>query len=308
MIVSICLNPSVDVALTIKKLKLGKINRTQNVIRVAGGKGNNVARITKILGEDTLVIEPVGGSDGQFICSELARLGIDYAIINITQPTRRCIAIIDEDFITEVRENGPTLTDEEYQQFINLYKQNIKKASVITASGSLPKGINNEAYADLIKIAQKHNVPFFLDAKAEALYNGIKAKPTLVKINETELAEWSGIKLNSIQQYINALSRIKKEGIEIAIVSLGEKGMLAYWKNKLYQVKVPLIKIKSTVGCGDATMAGIAVAYKQNLGIKQVLKLGAACGSAAAMQTATGIINLRDLEHLKAKIKITELT
>ena len=304
MIISVCLNPSVDVALKLDKLHIGQINRTGEVLRVAGGKGNNVARVIKVLGEDITVVQLLGGADGEFIGRQLQRLGIISRSIAINQPTRRCIAIIDREAITEVRESGPVVNQEEYRRFKRLFTEQLSKAKLITASGSLPLGIGSQAYAELIKIAHHHKIPLYLDAKGEALRQGVAARPALVKINQTELAEWLGWQPDSDVSYWRALRQLQEQGIKIAIVSLGRQGMIANWAGSIYRVTVPDVAVVSTVGCGDAAMAGLAVGYLRNRESAATLRMAAAAGTAAALQAATGIIEFHQYQQLLDQVQV----
>ena len=287
MILSVCLNPSVDVAINTTDFYLGEINRVADVIRVAGGKGNNVARVLSVLGQAVVTLQPLGGSDGAFIKTELEALGIPCHMIPIGGMTRRCVAVHTEGGITtEIREVGHQL-----------------KAEIIIASGSLPNQMASDFYQRLIELAHQAKVPFCLDAKGEALKLGIEAQPFMVRINEHELAEYCGCIPTSKEEYFELIQAIRAKGVQVVVVSLGHEGLLANWQGQICQLTVPKVRVASTVGCGDAMMAGLVAAIKRGASLESALREGAAAGTAAAMQAATGVIDFADWQRILSEVK-----
>ena len=304
MILSVCLNPSVDVAINTTDFYLGEINRVADVIRVAGGKGNNVARVLSVLGQAVVTLQPLGGSDGAFIKTELEALGIPCHMIPIEGTTRRCVAVHTEGGITtEIREVGHQLSDDEQQKLLDAYFQQLQKAEIVIASGSLPKQMASDFYQRLIELAHQAKVPFCLDAKGEALKLGIEAQPFMVRINEHELAEYCGCIPTSKEEYFELIQAIRAKGVQVVVVSLGHEGLLANWQGQICQLTVPKVRVASTVGCGDAMMAGLVAAIKRGASPESALREGAAAGTAAAMQAATGVIDFADWQRILSEVK-----
>ncbi len=306
MILSVCLNPSIDTAIYVDEFTLGQINRSNKVVKVAGGKGNNTARIVKAMGEDVASFNLIGGYEGQFILEHLRSLDIKCHYNLIKGDNRRCIAILTEP-LTELREAGPEISIGEYRETLCKFSELVKDYKVITMSGSLPLGMPESIYHELIEIAKQEGVKVLLDAKSKALSLGIKAKPYLVKINEEELLEYMNQEKLSKLEVVEALKYIQSQGVKIAIVSLGENGMIANWQGNIYQVAVPEIKVVSPVGAGDAVLGALAVGISREHTVEKVLKSSAAMGSAAALKAATGEFCSGDYLKILEKIELSLL-
>lgn len=138
------MNPSVDISYPLSTLKLDDVNRIDQVRKTAGGKGLNVTRVISQLGEDVLATGIIGGTIGDFIIQELQKDGINSQFLKTEKESRNCIAILHEGMQTEILESGPTLTLEEGQAFLETFTELLSKVSLITVSGSLPKGLSHD--------------------------------------------------------------------------------------------------------------------------------------------------------------------
>ena len=182
MILTVTLNPSVDISYIIPDLRLDTTNRTDQVGKTAGGKGINVTRVIHDLNKAVT-------ATGEGIVSELNKNGIKTDFLSIEGETRNCIAILHDGQQTEVLESGPTITDDENAAFLTHFKQAVGYADVITISGSLPKGLEEDYYVKLIQIASNLDKKTVLDTSKSNLSNVLENpfKPTVIKPNIEEL-------------------------------------------------------------------------------------------------------------------------
>ena len=158
----------------------------------------HVANVATILGEDCIATGYLGGKSGEFISEKLQDYGIKQDFVQVAGETRSCLAIITESGAqTEILEPGPTVTPEEQKAFMAKYKELLSKATVVAASGSMPKGLPGDFYEQLIRLAHKAGKPFLLDTSGEALIQGIKAQPYFVKPNNDEIKVLVGAELRS---------------------------------------------------------------------------------------------------------------
>src|SRR5690625_214002 len=163
MILTITLNPSVDISYKLDKFSLDTVNRVVDISKTAGGKGLNVSRVIQQLGEDVAATGFSGGSLGGFIREEISDQGIHDFFVSIEGETRNCIAVIHEGQQTEILEAGPVINENETAEFLSKISEDVQKVDFITISGSLPKGLDKDFYARLVKIANKHDTPVLLD-------------------------------------------------------------------------------------------------------------------------------------------------
>lgn len=308
MILVINLNASVDKRYKMKDLIKGEVMRAAEVDNTPGGKGIHVANVATILGEDCIATGYLGGKSGEFISEKLQDYGIKQDFVQVAGETRSCLAIITESGVqTEILEPGPTVTQEEQEAFLAKYQELLSKATVVAASGSMPKGLPGDFYGQLINLARKAGKPFLLDTSGEALIQGIKAQPYFVKPNNDEIKVLVGAELRSDEDIVHVLQKFMEDGIKLPVISLGAQGSMAGYNQHVYKITVPKIQCKNPVGSGDSFVAGIAVGIERGMAIEDVLSLGAACGTANAMEDESGFVRKEVVEELFPQIKIQQI-
>ena len=308
MILVINLNASVDKRYKMKDLVKGEVMRASEVDNTPGGKGIHVANVATILGEDCIATGYLGGKSGEFISEKLQDYGIKQDFVQMAGETRSCLAIITEDGAqTEILEPGPTVTPEEQEAFMAKYQELLSKATVVAASGSMPKGLPGDFYGQLIRLAHKVGKPFLLDTSGDALIQGIKAQPYFVKPNNDEIKVLVGAELRSDEDIVHVLQKFMEDGIKLPVVSLGAQGSMAGYNQHVYKITVPRIQCKNPVGSGDSFVAGIAVGIERGMVIEDILSLGAACGTANAMEDESGFVRKEVVEKLFPQIKIQQI-
>lgn len=176
MILTITLNPSVDIAYQLNKFRLDSVNRVEKVQKTAGGKGLNVSRVLKQIGEDVLATGFIGGELGNDVKNQLYQNHIKSSLVEISGETRNCIAILHEGQQTEILEQGPTIQEHEALNFIEHLRNLLSKVEVVVISGSLPKGLESDYYVKIVELCKKFGVAVVLDCSGEALKKFLKAK------------------------------------------------------------------------------------------------------------------------------------
>jgi len=310
LIISITMNPSIDISYPLETLHLDTVNRVTNVSKTAGGKGLNVARVLYQSGADTLASGLVGGHFGAFIQEKLSNEGIHHRFFMIEGETRNCIAILHQGKQTEILEQGPSITNDEAKRFLSHFDQIIEQASMLTFSGSLPAGLPDDYYKDMIDLCHKKNKPVVLDCSGRALQKVLKgpAQPLLIKPNREELAALleRNIK-NTIADLKEALLSSLFNGVEWVVVSLGADGVFAKHYDTFYQVKIPSIEVVNPVGSGDATVAGLAQALDFKQSDEKVLKHGNVLGMLNAQEKVTGQVNMQNYQALFDQIQVKKV-
>ncbi|MGA8944008.1 MAG: hexose kinase [Thermoactinomyces sp.] len=304
MILAITLNPSVDIRYELNRLVPDTVNRVDHVSKTAGGKGLNVARVLRQLGEDVAASGFLGGSLGQFISSELSRLGIHNYFVDIKGNTRNCIAIIHEGKQTEILESGPIISESESAQFLKWFSEFAPRVKVITISGSLPKGLDTHFYKKLIELAQ--GVPVLLDTKGELLEATLSAscKPCLIKPNREELSDLLGRSLENDEQIIGALKEEIFADIPWVVVTLGADGAIVKHGQTWYRAHTPKIEAKSPVGSGDSVLGGFAAGFVRGLADEELIKFGLSMGVLNAMEEQTGYVNTEKVAWCMRQVKL----
>ncbi len=310
MILTISMNPAIDKIYFVESYALGSVHRPIEIIDSAGGKGLNVARVARLLGEEVAVTGFLGGGNGQFLSHKIEELGMSNRFMEIDQETRICINVTDlsNQKCTEVLEAGPIVTAIECKDFLVRFESIIDDVEVITMSGSLPKGLPSDFYSALIQIAKEKNIPVLLDTSGEAAKLGAASKPFLMKPNIDEIGLLYDGPVETMTDLIEAVRALKNSGITLPIISLGKEGSLAGLSDGIYKVSFPRIDIVNTVGSGDAFVAGCAVAMVRNYSEIDLLKLATACGSANTQYGQTGYVEPEKVAEFMTYVDVKKIS
>lgn len=306
MIISICLNCSLDTRYTVSGFAAGSIFSAAPPSVTAGGKGLNLARVAAQLGAEVTALGLAGEKDLDFFVHAMKAEGVKPKFTGVPVPTRRCLNIIDPaaGASTEIREQGYPLGIEYFQAILAMVTDLAPAAAVICASGSVPPGLPADVYAQLGRLAQSLNKPFILDAKGEQLSKGLDSRPFAVKPNRGELEAWAGYPLKTEEDISAALLRLSRAGVPLAVVSLGADGAMAAWQGQIWQAIPPRVDSLNPVGSGDAFAAGLALSIERNLPLRDTLALATACGTANAMHPETGHIESSAIRQLLPQIQV----
>jgi tagatose 6-phosphate kinase len=310
MITTVTLNAALDITYSIPHFKIDQLHRITDYLSVPGGKGVNVARVLHTLDEDVITTGFVAGYQGAALLAGLRNEGIQSDFIHLQNgETRRAITILDHNqgTSTELVEEGPSITETEIQSLRQKVESLAKVSKWILFCGSLPIGCPSWMYAELTEIAHQQGAKVGLDARGEALREGLHGKPDLVKPNEHELADLVGIHPDDDDATIQAISSLIGNDRRLMVVSQGERGALAGYAGKFYRIHIPKVKAINPVGSGDSMMAGLVISLCRESDIFDILKLGAACGTANTLHKMAGKVSLQDINRIQRDIRITSI-
>ncbi len=308
-ILVVSLNPAIDKIIFLPQLNKGGIHRisSEKMLKTAGGKGVNVARMCAQAGANTKSIGFAAGEAGKFIASDVESRGVEVDNVWLDGETRTNLNIIDEaaKSETEILEYGPSVTEHEIADFMSRFEISLPNASVVVLSGGVPQGCPVDIYAKLIKLAKSEGIPTILDASGEVLREGVKACPTVVKPNVRELSELAGRELRSEEEIIDSCKAlINENNVQTFIVSRGDAGAILIEKNsdgilRVEKAKPKVQDVVNTLGCGDAMVAGIACSmagiFKEGM-----LETGMAFAGSNAGHRGVGFVGKDEIyQHIK---------
>ncbi|WP_424349868.1 tagatose-6-phosphate kinase [Latilactobacillus sp. 5-91] len=312
MILTVTLNPAVDISYPLDTLVIDDVNRVTQVSKTAGGKGLNVSRVLHLMAQELLASGIVGGHIGNFIKQKLDEDHIQHRFFEINQESRNAIAILHDDGQqTEILEAGPTISQDDAQAFLAFYSALLPQVNTVTLSGSLPGGLSNDYYAKLVTLARDTGVNAILDTSGASLAASLAApvKPTLIKPNETEIAQLLGytVDVNHLETLKHSLQSPVFEGVEWLVVSMGAAGAFAKHNDRFYRVTIPKIHVENPVGSGDATLAGLAMGIDVNASDEIILKTGMTTGMLNTMEKQTGFVNPELFETYLEQVEVEEV-
>ncbi len=308
MILTITANPTVDRVYFVDSFKMGEVHRPERMVYSAGGKGLNVARVAHIMGESTAAMGFVGGFNGEYIKSELQKLGIKTDFTQVDGETRVCVNISDKHGLSgEILEKGPSVTQAQREEFLNAFENHADDYDIICASGSLPKGLDSSFYCEIVRISKAYDKRVVVDASGKVLEDVIEANPFMIKPNRYELSLLMKKEIQSIDDVKNALSFLHEKGIELPLITLGKDGAMAYIDGEFYKFNSPDVKVKNTVGSGDSTVAGIATGLRRGMNVIDSIKLGMAAGTANTRFEETGMVSQELVEQYYKEVTVEKL-
>ena len=309
MILTVTANPLIDRTLVVNSLQPGKILRATHVSEIVGGKGINVARIVKVLGEDVHAISFVGGYYGGWLQDILELDNIPNTLIRTLSPTRFQVSILDNTSKThtDIIDPGSYVSTNEIQTMIYESENLIMRTPAIkwlVLSGSTPQGKVSNLYYDLIKLANKYNVKTVLDSYGEFFKMALKAKPYIVKQNKQEAETLLRKPINSKVKILDYIKKMWDIGIALPILTMGKDGAIAGYQNKIWEIKPPKVKIVNATGSGDAFIGTLVVKLSQGKSMEESLCWATAAGAANATVWIPCGCTQSQIRQILPKVKI----
>lgn len=306
MILTVTLNPAVDKTYVIPRFDPGGINVAPEAHAVPGGKGNNVARVLRVLGCPVRATGFLAGHTGRWIHQALEAEGVDSRFVTVPGETRTCLALVDPEArrVGEIREPGPAITTADQDRLLVLLPELAAACSFAVVSGGLPVGVAPSYLAAVVRALRTGGLPVLLDAKGPALEAGLSAGPSLIKPNLEELSGLLGRDVAPEEAPAAARAAAETWGLPV-VVSCGAGGAVAATPDgSVLTAAAPRVKVVNAVGAGDSMAAGLASSLAGGAGLAEALRLGVACGTASVLTQGIGMVRQPDVEELLPRVVV----
>ncbi|WP_300366764.1 1-phosphofructokinase [Brachyspira sp.] len=305
MIYTLTLNPAIDYYMDMNKLDEGELNKVNNSYTLAGGKGINVSKVLKNFGVESIALGFCGGFTGEYIKSDLNKYGIKDNFITLSENSRINVKIKTTKNETEIMGKSPNISQENIDVLLSII-DSIKDNDILILSGSVPISVKDDIYKDIIqKTKSKNNVKIILDSRENAFKIAVKEKVFLTKPNRKELSEYFGNDIRSVYDIITYAKELVKDGSENVLVSLGKEGSALVNKDEAYIGNAPNGQLVSSVGSGDAMVAGIVYGISKDLNILDAYKY--AIASATATAFSEGLTSFEKMNSFLDKIEVKKI-
>jgi 1-phosphofructokinase family hexose kinase len=284
MLLCITPNPAIDRTLTVSNLQLDAVNRASACRVTAGGKGVNVARAAKTLGEPVQCAGFAGGDHGALLASLLERDAISGAWTSIAGETRACTILIDPDtgHNTVVNEPGPLVTRGEWDALIADCARLSERADAIGVSGSVPPGSPLDRYHDLLVMLCETGRAVWVDVAGTPLTIAAQVPGLRMKVNRDEASVLAGHALVSLSDVAQAAEAQLTRGAAVCVITLGSEGALLAAAQGTWIARPPAIRRVNAVASGDSFLAGLMAAERRGVSFPEALAWGTAAGAANA--------------------------
>jgi len=307
-VATITLNPAYDLVGFCPNIEVGDVNLVKMAGLHAAGKGINVAKVLNDLGVDICVSGFLGEQNSEGFTQLFKQMNVDNQFQMIAGQTRINVKLTEKNGeVTDLNFSGFTVKSKDWQYFSQYTVKLFNHFDMISVNGSLPEGIEPDAFAAWLK-SLIHICPrVVFDSSREAFNIGLQAKPWLIKPNDKELSMWLGRPLHGVTDIVSTAKKLVAESIENVVVSLGSKGAVWVTKKEAWLARPPVCNVVSTVGAGDSMVAGLMYGMLMKKSIKETLCLASSIAALAVGQTNVGITDKKILLNMMDRIILTEI-
>jgi 1-phosphofructokinase/tagatose 6-phosphate kinase len=310
VIITVTLNAAIDKALSVPNFRLGRRHRTVEQRTTAGGKGVNIARTLKELGQPVIATGLAGGGTGTHIVEQLTEESILNDFVRIRDESRTNTSVLDPTTgeQTEINERGPAVSQQEIELFHDKLLYLARGAAIVVFAGSLPRGVEPDVYASLIRELKRTEVTTVIDTDGEPLRHAVRAEPDIVSPNVIEAEELVGHEFGGETERSLAVREIAALGAREAIMTLPDGCFALVLVDGQPRLKRAFIEPREPIakrGSGDAFLAGYLAARYEGRAPDQCLRFGVACGAESAGRFGAGLIDPREARRLMGEVELS---
>ncbi len=323
MIITVTLNAAIDRSLVVPNVRLGHRHRAVEQTTLAGGKGVNVARTLKTLGQPVIATGFAGGATGTRIVEQLTRDSILNDFVRIAEESRTNTAVFDptNGVQTELNERGPAVAPGELELFRDKLLYLARGADIVVLAGSLPRDVPDTVYADLVRDLHKVGVRVYADTDGEPLRHVLRAEVDGVAPNQLEAEEVIGHEFAGDEDRALAVGELLDLGLREALVTLpdgcvagvrtdggnGGLGTATTDATRILRARIDPRETVARIGSGDAFLAGYIAARYEGRPDEDALRFAVACGADATQRLGAGLVDPRQVERLQHEVEIEAL-
>ncbi len=305
----LALNPAVDITYEIPQLLADQKVRASKTYYHPGGNGINVARSLSVLGVQVRCCSVVGGKGGELFLRLLGDdLGAGHRYIEVDGETRINATLLQKQPPSqyEVDSGGPEIPGPVLERIVECFLENCA-GGLAVLSGSTPPGVPASTYAELTEEIRALGGRVVLDAHGAVLDKALEAKPHLLRTNRYVLEMKVKYRLDTIEAVAQAAREIQRSGTEFVCISLGSEGAVLVDNQDSYYCTAPKVRVYSTVGSGDAMVAGMVMAILQKRTAEEMLRVGIICGSATASHPGTELFTRAEVDEVEHDLELRRL-
>lgn len=305
MILTLTINPAIDHNVTTDRLVFEDRSYILSTSESAGGRGINASCVVHSFGGDTLAIATSGGKSGSRFEKFLGPCGFRVEFVPITNEIRTNLIITDRQGLSvKLNEIGPYISAAELERLEEVVRRSLAGAGWLMLCGSLPPGVPSGFYSKLVKMAHEHHVKTLLDTDGPALIEGVESGPTVVAPNQQEVERLLNTALITRTHILDAAARLRKMGPESVAVSLGSRGAVGAFDDRLIEVIPPRVDAVCPIGAGDALAAALVWAMSQKADFQDALRWGVAAGTASARLPGVTFASLDQTKEVYQQVEV----
>ncbi len=308
-VVTVTINPAIDQTISIPNFTAGAVNRVQSSQMDAGGKGINVASFLADFGQPATVTGFLGADNDDIFRRLFERKGIEDRCVRIAGQTRIGVKVSDEVLhqTTDINFPGETPSPADIAHLLEILAELTATHEWFVLSGSIPHGVSAGIYEEMVRILVGKKV--VLDTSGEGFRQAVPAGPWLIKPNVDELSEYAGKPLDSPTAVLEqARAVMGRYNIHSVVISMGKEGAIFVEGDETIWAVPPAVVVKSTVGAGDAMVAGIVAGKIRGLALAECARLATAFSVTAISHIGSGLPSIEAVQSARERVTIRELS
>jgi len=307
-VLTVTLNPALDLTVQLPSLRLGEVNRSESLQVHAAGKGLNVAQVLADLGHQLTVTGFLGADNPQAFEQLFETRVFADEFVRVAGETRSNIKLAEAGGqVTDINGPGLMIAETERVELLARLKRLAPAYDLVVVAGSLPRGVQVEWFVELLRTLKQLGVRVALDTSGAALRAGLATAPWLIKPNEEELAEAREMQIPDAQALAREAWRLQVEGVEHVVISQGAEGVSWFAPGAALHAQPPRVSVVSTVGAGDSLLAGMLHGLLENWPAERTLSHATAIAAQAVGQIGFGITDTAQLAELEAAVRLQPL-
>lgn len=314
MILTVTANPAIDKIVLLQGFKMHKLHRISGreaSLTLPGGKGVNIAIGLNTLSNEVVATGFASGYTGHLLTESVRNLGISTNFVFTEGTTRTNISVLDlkNETLTEVNEVGPTISEEDQTFYLDTYQRLLQNASLVIVGGSLPKGVGDNFYSQLVYYANKANVRIIMHVAPKYLDAILIENPDVIIPDLRSKKELGGYSLTEVDSLIELGQEILQRNARIKHVILENRieNVVALSRDKRYVIRPQHLKILNMLGYADAYVAGFAHNFVQNKAFEEALIFASACGLTNVEQVSKDLNNIDLISANLSRINLEEV-
>lgn len=307
-VLTVTLNPALDLTVQLPALRLGEVNRSDNLQVHAAGKGLNVAQVLADLGHQLTVTGFLGEANAQPFEQLFAARGFADEFVRVAGETRSNIKLAEADGrITDINGPGLEVGAAQRDELLARLERLVPGHELVVVAGSLPRGVELPWFVELLQRLARLGARVALDTSGAALREGLALSPWLIKPNEEELAQARALDPADAQALADEARRLNAR-IEHVVMSQGAAGVSWFSPAAAWHAQPPKMRVVSTVGAGDSLLAGMLHGLLAGWPAERTLAHATAIAAQAVGQIGFGITDRAQLAELEAAVRLQPLS
>ena len=308
-VLTLTLNPAIDQVIELDRLVVGSMNRALSSRPMTGGKGINVARVLKGFGMEVVAAGFSAGSGGNALRRTMEDEGIANCFVTVPGEVRVNLKIHDafDGKTTEINQPGFSVDNGSLEKLRMSVDSLLGEASAMVLAGSLPGGVPTGMYGELVLSAMKRGVPVFLDADGGNLKSGLEGHPFAVKPNRDELQHFSGMPLHSLHDWVCAMRRFRRFGVQTIAATMGPEGVIMLNGEQAWHAAGLSVVPSCATGAGDSTLAAMVYGWLNGLPPERTAALMCAAGGVTAGKPGVAFCTLDEMLEAAERIAVRRI-